>query len=136
MVGKENEDNRYEEWLDYLAECKVMTGETMVTEFETIVNTEKMDIVLEKVKEKSANTVIEQPVEVKKKRVMSEGDEDDDEIEEDEDGNLIRADEDLKLDDEFDDTFGEVPEGYVVDESSTYEEEEEKQEEPEDEWGF
>ena len=140
MVGKENEDNRYEEWLDYLAECKVMTGETMVTEFETIVNTEKMDIVLEKVKEKSAKVVIEQPVEVKKKRVMSEGDEDDDEIEEDEDGNLIRSDEDLKLDDEFDDTFGEVPEGYVVDESNTYEEEEEKQEEkqeePEDDWGF
>jgi hypothetical protein len=116
MVGKENDDNKYEEWLDYLAECKVMTGETMVAEFETIVNTENMDIVLDRVKEKSAKVVIEQPVEVKKKRVMSEGDEDEDEIEEDEDGNIIRNDENLLLDDEFDDTFGEVPDGYVISE--------------------
>jgi hypothetical protein len=120
MVGKENEENRYEEWLDYLAECKVMTGDTTLSSFDVIERVENMDVVLEKVKEKAAQVVIEQPIVVKKKRVMSEGDEDEDEIEEDEDGNLIRTDEDLKLDDEFDDTFGEVPEGYVVDDSSTY----------------
>ena len=41
-----------------------------------------------------------------------------DELEEDEDGNLIRTDEEIILDDEFDDTFGEVPDGYVVDENN------------------
>ena len=156
MVGKENEDNRYEEWLDYLAECKVMTGDTTLATFNVIERAENMEVVLEKVKEKASQVVIEQPVVVKKKRVMSEGDEDDDEIEEDEDGNLIRADEDLKLDDEFDDTFGEVPEGYVVDDSPSYVDADElatvngmekeaqlqeppvevKKEEPQDEWGF
>jgi DNA polymerase elongation subunit (family B) len=161
IVGKENEDNRYEEWLDYLAECKVMTGETISYEFETIVDTKNMSFVLDKVKENSSNVVVEQIVEVKKKRVMSEGDDEDDEIEEDEDGNLVRNDEDLKLDDEFDDTYGEVPEGYVVDDTPYYVDADElasvngmdeeaelqqpeppkpvvefKKEEPEDDWGF
>ena len=77
-----------------------------------------------------------------------------------EDGNIIRADEGLKLDDEFDDTFGEVPEGYVVDDTPSYVDADElvsingmekeaelqqpeppkpvevKKEELEDEWGF
>jgi len=118
IVGKENNDNRYEEWLDYLAECKVMTGETIGSEFETIVDHKNMVFILNKVKENSSNVVIEQTVEVIKKRVMIE--DEDDEIEEDEDGNLVRNDEDLKLDDEFDDTYGEVPEGYVVDDTLYY----------------
>ncbi|TXG84768.1 MAG: hypothetical protein E6R13_02735 [Spirochaetes bacterium] len=162
MIGNENDDNRYEQWLDYVAECKVMTGETIVAGFESIERAENMDVVIEKAKEKAAQVVIEQPVEVKKKRVMSEGDEDDDdELEEDEDGNIIRDDEDLKLDDEFDDTYGEIPEGYVVDDTPYYVDTDElasvngmdkeaelqqpeppkpvvevKKEEPEDDWGF
>ncbi len=148
MIGNENDDNRYEQWLDYVAECKVMTGETIVADFDTIERVENMEAVIEKAKEIAAKVVIEQPVEVKKKRVISEGDEDEDELEEDEDGNIIRNDEDLKLDDEFDDTYGEIPEGYVVDETP-YEIEvdvqtpeppkpvvEVKKEEPEDDWGF
>ena len=75
--------------------------------------------------------VIEENVEVKKKRVLSEGEEDEDEneLDEDEDGNLTRSDEILLLDDEHDDTFGEVPDGY-------YEEVKEDEPEEDDEWGF
>lgn len=161
MIGNENDDNRYEQWLDYVAECKVMTGETIVPEFEAIERIENLDAVIEKAKELAAQVVINEPVEPKKKRVMSEGDEDDDELEEDEDGNIIRDDEDLKLDDEFDDTYGEMPEGYVVDDAPYYVDADElasingmnkeaelqnpeppkpvveiKMEEPKDDWGF
>jgi DNA polymerase elongation subunit (family B) len=164
ISGNGYDVNRYEKWLDYLAECKVMTGETMVTEFEMIERSENMDVVIEKVKEKSLSIVTEEPVEIKKKRVMSEGDDDDDdELEEDEDGNVIRDDEDLKLDDEIDDTFGDIPDGYEPQSPEQTEEywknqraimndgieaifkykenlkkleEENKKEEPKDEWGF
>ena len=51
------------------------------------------------------------------------------EMEEDEDGNLTRSDEVLLLDDEHDDTFGEIPDGY-------YDGDGKLEEEPEDEWGF
>ena len=102
--------------------------------------------VAELLKEAASKVVIEVPEpEVKKKRVLSEGDEDEeDEFEEDEDGNLTRTDEILQLDDEFDDTKGEMPDGYVVDEPRSPEETKEywekeaelQKEEPEDEWGF
>ena len=71
--------------------------------------------------------------EVKKKRVYSENEEDDDELEEDEDGNIIRTDEDLLLDDEYDDTYGEMPDGYVISEPIKLIDEET---EPEEDWGF
>jgi len=120
-----------------------------------------MDAVIEKAKELAAQVLVEEPVEPKKKRVMSEGEEDDDEVDEDEDGNIIRSDENLKLDDEFDDTYGEIPEGYIIDDSPAYVDADElaivngmdkeaelqkpeppkpvveiKKEEPKDEWGF
>jgi hypothetical protein len=112
-----------------------------------------IDILTEKLKEKASAIISEQPVVIKKKRIYSEGDEDEDELEEDEDGNLIRTDEEIQLDDEFDDTFGEVPDGYIIDEApivfetkeeihnpmdNTIEKVEElrKKEEPEDDWGF
>jgi hypothetical protein len=126
-----NHEDRYEQWLDYLGERKVLTGETETQSFEEIENLETSDVV-EKLQEAAASVVIEENTEVKKKRILSEGeeDEDEDELEEDEDGNLTRSDEILLLDDEHDDTFGEVPDGY-------YEEiKEDEPKEEEDEWGF
>jgi hypothetical protein len=125
-----NHEDRYEQWLDYLGERKVLTGETETQSFVDINAFENSDVV-EKLQEAAANVVIEEKVEVKKKRVLSEGEEDEDELEmeEDEDGNLTRSDEVLLLDDEHDDTFGEVPDGY-------YEEIKEDEPKEEDEWGF
>jgi DNA-binding Lrp family transcriptional regulator len=145
-------DDRYEQWLDYMAECSVMTGKTYdmfatideegLTEYETEVVIEAIDIITEKVIKKAESIIIEKAVEIKKKRTYSESEDDeDDDIEEDENGNLIRNDENLNLDDEYDDTFGEMPDDYVselpsvnvIDKEPVLET---KKEEPEDEWGF
>ncbi len=134
MVGNENSDDRYEQWLDYIAECKVLTGDTESIIPTDVIDTD-IDVVSELLKSKANKVVIEKPAEKeKKKRVYSEGDEDDDELEEDEDGNVIRSDEDLLLDDEYDDTFGEMPEDYtpIVIQTEVVE----KTKEEEDEWGF
>ena len=149
MSGAFNNDNRYEMYLEYLSELNFLSGDTTTEIIEPL--TVDTNEVVELVKEAASKVVIEVPEpEVKKKRVLSEGDEDEeDEFEEDEDGNLTRTDEILQLDDEFDDTKGEIPEGYIVSEYPTLDEtaivngmdkeaelqKEEKPEEP-DEWGF
>jgi len=136
-------------WLDYLLECKIMSGETISIE------TEESEIgdfeLLGKLKQKADTVVIEKPIVEKKKRVYSENEEDvDDETEEDENGNIVRVDEELILDDEFDDTFIEMPDEYLISETETisvegiildeeeYEESviHDKKEELEDDWGF
>ncbi len=134
-----NHEDRYEQWLDYLGERKVLTGETETQSFDEIDVLDNSNLV-EKLQEAASSVVIEEKVELKKKRVFSEGEEDDDELEmeEDEDGNLTRSDEVLLLDDEHDDTFGEVPDGYY-DETAIINgmnKEAELQESEEDEWGF
>jgi len=146
--------DKYELWLDYLLEYKIMTGDTVSIETEEVeINDYEL---LGKLKEKAESIIIEKPIVEKKKRVYSENeDEDDDEaIVEDEDGNILREDEELKLDDEFDDTFSELPDGYVIDdvlyvdteklvtinemdkEIELQKPEEVKKEEQDDEWGF
>jgi DNA polymerase elongation subunit (family B) len=155
MIGNNNSDDRYEQWLDYVVECNIMTGQTYdmfvsvdeggLSEYETEVVYQPIDGVIEKVVKKAEKIVIEEKVVVKKKRVYSEGDEDEDELEEDENGNVVRNDEELRLDDEYDDTFGEIPDDYEPmspEETSGYWKAEvqpiveTKKEEPEDEWGF
>ena len=126
-----NVDNRYELYLEYLTELQFMSGDTTTDTYENIELLENTDISIDKLKEAAEKVVITNNV-VKKKRVLSEGEEDEeDEFEEDEDGNLTRTDEILQLDDEFDDTFGDMPEGYVINEPVAPEEPEEI-----DEWGF
>ena len=154
MTGNNNSDDRFEQWLDYVAECNVMTGKTYdmfveiesgLTEYETEIVELELNTLTEKVINKAKTIVIEKQVEVKKKRIYSEGEEDEDELEEDENGNLVRNDEELQLDDEFDDTFGEMPDDYVSElasingmdkEPELQQKVEPKKEEPEDEWGF
>ena len=109
-----------------------MSGETLTNTYEDI-PLEPIDI--DKLKEAAEKVVITNTV-VKKKKVLSESEEDEeDEFEEDEDGNLTRTDEILQLDDEYDDTFGDMPEGYIIS-TNNITIEEEKEEEEEDEWGF
>ena len=139
LTGNENDDNKYESWLDYLAERKVLTGETLTIETSDSLLKNKESII--DLIQVNANKplVKEEP---KKKKQVSE-DEEEIEMIEDEDGNLTRADEDLKLDDEFDDTFAEKPDDYIselpsinVKEIELQEKVETKKEEPQDEWGF
>lgn len=118
LVGCENDDNRYETWLDYVEEQKVMSGQT----FDVTTNIEIDAIELaEKLKEKTKQ--LELPKLETKKIVLSEDiDEDEDfEMEEDEDGNLTRRDEILNLDDEFDDTSAERPDEYIFEENKVEE---------------
>lgn len=149
ITGNENDDNRYEQWLDYLAECEVMTGKTdgyydyekTPCDIDPTINEEELKTLVSTIIEKSENFVVDKPETVKPKRKYSESEDDEeDELEEDEDGNIIRNDEELQLDDEFDDTFGELPEE-LIDEVAIVngmdkEPELQKKEEPEDEWGF
>ena len=130
LMDKSNDDNRYEQWLDYLAECKILTGNTITNVFEEVEKTETTEKIAEKLKEKADQTTIVKE-ETKKKKQSSEGDDDEDEeLEEDEDGNVSRSDEELQLDDEVDDTYGEKPDGYTP--NIKIEEKLEK----EDEWPF
>ena len=116
LVGKENADNRYEEWLDYVAERNLLTGDTINIDVIEIAP-KNNEIIIEKLKEKASQ--VELPKEVKKKRVYSEGGDDDDgdvETEEDDAGDTVRTDDVIQLDDEFDDTQGDIPDGYIINE--------------------
>jgi DNA polymerase elongation subunit (family B) len=121
----EGNEDRYEQWLDYLAEQEVMHGIIVMDEDGNHLNNpqKNTEVIIDLLKEKSEQIVL--PKEQKKKRVYSEGDEEDDEVEmeEDEDGNLTRIEEILFLDDEVDDTFGEKPDGYVFEEPKLEEKE-------------
>jgi len=77
----------------------------------------------------------------KKKRKLSESeDEDDGEVseEEDDNGDIVRTDDIIQLDDDFDDTYAEIPEDYEETdcEVAMMEQEILVKEEEEDEWGF
>ena len=135
LTNINNIDNRYELYLEYLTELNFMSGETITNIYEEIELLENTDISIDKLKE-AAEKVIVVSDEPKKKKIVSEDSEDDElEFKKDGDGNLTRTDETIILDDEFDDTFGDMPEDYIVDEYNSLVEEEVKEEEP-DEWGF
>ena len=113
LEGKElSVDEKYEEYLNYIAERKFMTGSTENIEVVVVDVTETNDINLatELVREKAKEAVKPKTEIAKKKAAASEDEEDEEELVEDEDGNLTRSDEVLKLDDEFDDTYAEKPE--------------------------
>ena len=113
LEGKElSVDEKYEEYLNYIAERKFMTGSTENIEVVVVDVTETNDINLatELVREKAKEAVKPKTEIAKKKAAASEDEEDAEEWVEDEDGNLTRSDEVLKLDDEFDDTYAEKPE--------------------------
>lgn len=138
LLGNEN---RYDKWLDYLNERRLLTGETNTITVEekdqAEIDSVQVDETLkEKLKEKAAQVVIVKETETKKKKVTS-GDDDDEDGDDDgelteEDIRKIRSeDEDLKLDDEIDDTFGEIPDGYII--NSPVKEE---KKEDDDDWLF
>ena len=142
MKGCSAHDNRYQQYVNYIAEQKVMTGLTETIETDIIER--DLNGLITKLKEKAdsvISTINNDVNDIKKKKKLSETiDEDEDDIEEDEDGNIIRTNEEIQLDDEFDDTFAEMPDDYVselpsinlMDEKAELQE----KEEPEDEWGF
>ena len=127
----ENED-RYQDWLDHLDYKKTMVNN--LDEVEIIDSHIDKEVIIESLQEQANSVVLEtSEPETKKKKTLSEGDEDDDsELEEDEDGNLIRDDEKIILDDEIDDTYGDKPDDYTP--IDTVQKEDEKPEE--DEWLF
>ena len=145
----EKNDNRYNEYLDYLTEQEALKGRTLnlfdepndellpsdITPNE--INTEIIGTLL---KEKASEVIITKEEKEKKKRKLSESeDEDDSDVseEEDENGDIVRTDDVIQRDDDFDDTYAELPEDYEeTNELSILEVEEEVLEKKEDEWGF
>jgi DNA polymerase elongation subunit (family B) len=110
LTGCENEEQRYELWLDYVIEQQFLSGET-----ESIVIDE-----VEKDKDNVVDKIAEYALEVKSvvksgetNKKQKDSDEDDESNEDEEDLDAERDDEELKLDDEFDDTFADAPEDYV-----------------------
>lgn len=129
LVGIENIDNRYEEYLNFLTEQQVLTGDTITIDFEEL-SIDKNTSFVELIKENANQVILVKSDEHKKKKKLSEGDDEDDEMveEEDENGDMVRSDDIIQLDDDFDDTFGEIPDDYnpII----------EIKIEEEDEWGF
>lgn len=111
LTGCENEEQRYELWLEYIIEQRFLSGETesiVIDEVES-----KKDNVVDKIAEYALEIKsVVQSNESNKKSKDSEEDEDESD-DEDDDSETGRDDEELKLDDEFDDTFGDVPDDYV-----------------------
>jgi len=126
LVNSEDQDNKYELWLDYIAERKGLSGYTgdlfMNAEPEVLIESLDTDKVA-RIAENSKSTAVdeEQQKATKTKSKSSESEDDDDDEETNGD------DEALKLDDEFDDTQAERPE---EDSSPT------AIQEDEDEWPF
>lgn len=135
-TGNKDSFTRYDEWLSYLSECIAFTGSTVSVSFSEIYSDKKIDSIMERAKENSLNTILnQQQIDTNKKISLSEDEEQDNELKVDENGNLIRTDENIILDDGFDDTFGDVPDDYTIEKIK---EEETKPiiVEIEDEWGF
>ena len=115
LKGSQNDDNRYQDWLDYMAEQKLLSGETINIDVVEVLP-KNVDVITEKIKEKASQVELPKE-EPKKKRVYSETGEDEDgevETEEDDAGDIVRVDDIIQLDDEVDDTQGDIPDGYVV----------------------
>ena len=113
----ENDENRYQLWLDKLAVDSVMMNDIEIKNNDALtlatINEEKMRLHLEEQSSKIVEEIIE---ENKVKKVYSEDDDydDDDEIQEDEiTGEIKRKSEIIILDDEVDDTYGEKPDDYT-----------------------
>ena len=148
----EKNDNRYKEYLDYLVEQEVLKGKTLDLFDEhsrdeliacdiipTEVDTEAIGTLL---KEKAGEVVLTKEEKEKKKRKLSESeDEDESEVseEEDDNGDMVRTDDVIQLDDDFDDTYAELPEDYQETDSEVEMMELEQEitlKEEQDEWGF
>ena len=104
--GIQEKEDRYQIWLEDIALNKVMKSDFDVIESKPKTPLKELVINLNDIP-------ILEPI-IKKKRVMLEEEDDSIELEEDENGELIREDEDLKLDDEIDDTYAQKPDGYVT----------------------
>ena len=138
LAKNHNNDNRYEQWLDYVAEREIMTGKTINMDLFTV---EKVDIStilpigvvsLDKIKDNMSTFKLVKVEKVKQGKEDEEGGDDDNEEEvfiSDVDGNLIRKDEVLKFDDGVDDTYYGIPEDYDPNEEGIKFDED-------DEWGY
>jgi hypothetical protein len=140
LAKNHNNDNRYEQWLDYAAEREVMTGKTITMDLFPVEEVDPSTILpmgiisLDKIKDNMTTFKLVKVEKVKVKVKEGEEEEESDDNEEevfisDVDGNLIRKDEILKLDDGVDDTFSDVPEDYDPNEEGIKFDEDE-------EWGY
>ena len=150
---------RFDKWLDYNAVSIAMTGDCESTNVQmNLFGEEEVSEAIKKVRKTTKKPPVKKIIE--DVNILTDGNEESDDsiltYVKDQFGNLIRTDDILVKEDGYDDTFGEIPDGYVVTEKYTPEEtranitaaldavtlydrrklEEETQKEPKDEWGF
>jgi DNA polymerase elongation subunit (family B) len=151
MAGISPDDlNRYEYWLDYNAESIMMTGSTPSDNVQLdLFGEEQIVEVIKKVRKTTKKPPVKAVEEVKKPVLADDEDADDSALTYvvDTDGNLVRTDDIVVNEDGFDDTFGDMPDGYIVTPNLSEEQNKEniakamealnkKEEQPKDEWGF
>jgi DNA polymerase elongation subunit (family B) len=130
--GFSYENDRYDKWLSHVETIEHLNGSE-----HNVINRD-IDVISGLLKQKINNSIIKVEEPKKKKVMVEDGDDSDDvEMEEDDNGVLVRSDEKIQLDDEFDDTFGEEPDNYTSDEiKESVEEVVNNVEDVEDEWNF
>ncbi len=132
----ENDENRYQKYTDYIYERKIMSGDTIDMQFDEPIELEPKDInsVIDLIKLNFDTVQIENksvPI-IKTKISEVESETEESEILIDENGNIIRCSEIIKLDDEIDDTVPTMPDDLLEE----IEDEIEDEKEVKDEWNF
>ena len=148
----ENNDNRYIEYLDYLIEQEALKGKSLdlfdehsldeIAPCDVTPTEVDAEVIGTLLKEKAGEVILTKEEKEKKKRKLSESeDEDESEVseEEDDNGDIVRTDDIIQLDDDFDDTYAELPEDYEESDGEIIMMEIEQEsilKEEQDDWGF
>jgi DNA polymerase elongation subunit (family B) len=129
LFNNTNGDDRYEQWLDYMAEQAIMTGDTI----DMYKNNKEIniDVVVDKIKEVSKTIVLKTDTTKNKLKKSQDDDESDDDDELNEDNNIDEIMDPSLWEDGVDELQPEIPDDYEITSSQIEEIKEE-----EDEWGF
>ncbi len=159
LAGIQNDEDKFKKYTDYKYERSIMSGDTITMNFDEPIEVETVDIdyvvKLVKVNSKKVKIVEEDsPILIKTKISETESEEEEELVSIDKNGNIVRHEEFLQLDDGIDDTIGTIPDDYIFEAERTVEEifteelkvytketpkviiEQPKIEEVKDEWNF
>ena len=128
LVSSENNESRYQEYLEYILERDVLTGET-INQNTSEVKIENINTIIEGIKENTSNYT---PITKTKTKLAKVSDDNEDDNEDDDSDD---NEEEEFIIDEVDDTMSEIPEDYISDVVETKKENMEEAKEK-DEWNF
>lgn len=117
LNGIENDEKKYQKYLDYEFDRSILSGNTIEMEFEEIeIKPKDINSVADLVKANLTHIKIEEEVSpiIKKKISEVESEDEESEITIDANGNVIRHAEFIQLDDGIDDTEGMIPDDVII----------------------